>query len=118
MDLLAQPYGRGDLEDAGDEGPGRDQIEQHERRDPRPEECQEPHGDAGHTLQQQRPPGHALRPADQRRDDGEDAVRQGKGSIEKDQRPQGDARPGEGHDPEKNGEEAPQRQGPPVARAR
>jgi len=65
-----QAHGRHDLQHADDEGPRRDHVQEHQGRQPRPEERDESSGDAHDGLERKQPPG-LVRAAAHGRDEAE-----------------------------------------------
>jgi dienelactone hydrolase len=116
LDLASEADGGDDLEDARHDRPGRDQVNQGQFGCDRGHERDHADGDADQALHQQRPPGQVLRPADDRRGDGEDAVDQGKGPVQEHQRAERDPRPDEGRHTEEDRDHAPYCESPPVPR--
>src|SRR5262245_30725736 len=115
-DLLPQPDGEHDLDDAGDDRPGRDDQQQRGRRDAREGEGQDPGDDADRALEDRQPEGAATVAVLDGARDVEDAIHQRPGPEQ--QHEGRDRRWGrhERDDPEDDRQDPPQDERPPVAR--
>jgi CPA2 family monovalent cation:H+ antiporter-2 len=113
--LAAQPDRDHDLEQAGGDRPRGDQVQQHQGRDPGPDERHDPGRDPGDALHQQpaAPVPHQL-PADEQRGEGEQSVDQRVEAEQQHQRAHGDVRPDPGDHPEGHRQRAAEGHGPPV----
>ncbi len=111
-----KPYCADDLEHAAHQRPRSDEHQQRESGEARHCEGEYAGGNAQQANRREPPArGRAALAAD-RRQDREYPVDERIGPIEEDERQDGDARPGEGQHAEQNGEEAAQKQQPPVSR--
>src|SRR6266566_337523 len=113
VDVLAQPDGGDDLQDAGNDGPACDKPYEREQRQSRPGERDHTGGDADDAFEDQVPP-RLPRPAGDGRDQVEDAVDDGIGAEEHDQHGEGHSGIYERQDAEDHSGDATKDERPPV----
>jgi hypothetical protein len=114
-DLVAQPDGRHDLQHPGDERPGADHVDEHERREAGHRERHDAGGDAHEPLDGQQPPRPLLGVATEGGNQVEDTVDDGIGGEQQDEGCQRHAWQEERQEAENDRGRATNRQGPPVA---
>src|SRR5215204_3830099 len=113
VDLPPQQYGADYPQEPAQDGPESDDVEQNDRANAGPEDGDKTGQDAQCSLGQQQPPAcSAARP--EPRDDGENPVDQGVGTVEYDQNREGKAWPDQRRQTEEDGGDPSHGQRPPA----